>query len=111
MTLAAIANPLLSISSFSVPGPAPSESFPYQDRLTQDYTLYWNFNTTHITFEMVVRTNGNFLSYIESCHSISILNFVFFNIIIIIVIISDIVIIIIIIKRIKMAITIIIIQS
>ena len=51
-------NSFISTCSLSTPGPAPSESFPYQDRLTQNYTLYWNFNTTHITFEMVVRTNG-----------------------------------------------------
>ncbi|KAK3792767.1 hypothetical protein RRG08_023100 [Elysia crispata] len=39
-------------------GPVPSESFPFQDHLNDDFTLYWNFNSTHITFEMVVKTNG-----------------------------------------------------
>ncbi|GFO49022.1 DBH-like monooxygenase protein 1 [Plakobranchus ocellatus] len=39
-------------------GPAPSELFQFHDWLTEDYTLYWNFNDTHITLEMVVKTNG-----------------------------------------------------
>ncbi|KAK3764734.1 hypothetical protein RRG08_042044 [Elysia crispata] len=39
-------------------GPPPSESFPYHDQLTKDYTLYWNSNSTHIKLEMVVKTNG-----------------------------------------------------
>ncbi|RUS69044.1 hypothetical protein EGW08_023195 [Elysia chlorotica] len=47
-----------STSSLHNHGPAPSESFPFQEHLNDDFTLYWNFNTTHITFEMVVKTNG-----------------------------------------------------
>ncbi|KAK3762286.1 hypothetical protein RRG08_037936 [Elysia crispata] len=39
-------------------GPGPSEKFPYQEQLSEDYMLYWDFNTTHITFEVIVRTNG-----------------------------------------------------
>lgn len=39
-------------------GPEPSERFRYQEQLSEDYTLYWNFNATHITFEVVVKTNG-----------------------------------------------------
>ncbi|KAK3781429.1 hypothetical protein RRG08_019055 [Elysia crispata] len=45
-------------TSGTVTGPGPSESLPYHDQLTDDYTLYWNFNNTHIILEMVVKTNG-----------------------------------------------------
>ncbi|GFO17707.1 DBH-like monooxygenase protein 1 [Plakobranchus ocellatus] len=50
--------PTISSPGATAKGPPPSESFPYEDQLSDDYTLYWKFNNTHITFEMVVRTNG-----------------------------------------------------
>ncbi|GFR62530.1 DBH-like monooxygenase protein 1-like protein [Elysia marginata] len=49
----------LQDKTFLSQGPAPSENFTFRERLTDDYTLYWDFNDTHITFEVVVKTKGN----------------------------------------------------
>ncbi|KAK3088535.1 hypothetical protein FSP39_020262 [Pinctada imbricata] len=40
--------------------PKPTEAFPYMEQLDHDgkYILFWKFNSTHITFEVHVRTHG-----------------------------------------------------
>ncbi|RUS81877.1 hypothetical protein EGW08_010347 [Elysia chlorotica] len=47
-----------STTSGTIAGPPPSGNLPYHQKLTDDYTLYWDFNTSHITLEVVVKTNG-----------------------------------------------------
>jgi len=36
----------------------PQQDFPYHAQLSPDFTLYWSFNSTHITFNTVVNTSG-----------------------------------------------------
>ena len=50
-------------------GPGPSEKFPYQEQLSEDVMLYWDFNTTYITFEVIVKTNGKFTFFHHHQHN------------------------------------------
>ncbi|CAL1540453.1 unnamed protein product [Lymnaea stagnalis] len=45
-------------TSASDDGELSVNEFPYQEVLNEDYTLYWNFNSTHIIFKSVVKTKG-----------------------------------------------------
>ena len=52
-------------SVVQIPGVTTTETFTNSKILDAagNYILFWNFNDTHITFEVHVRTKGNTLSY------------------------------------------------
>ena len=46
------------MSSAQIPGVRPTESFKHSAVLDKNYTLFWNYNDTHVTFEAHVKTKG-----------------------------------------------------
>ena len=50
----------LTAGSVSIPGIVTTENYTHDSILDKDqnYVLFWKFNTTHVTFEVHVKTRG-----------------------------------------------------
>ena len=46
------------VASAPIPGVRPTENFNHSVVLDKNYALFWNYNDTHVTFEVHVKTRG-----------------------------------------------------
>lgn len=54
--------------------PLPNENFSHHVQLDDNYQLHWDFNATHIIFEINVKTNGEYHNWM-SCSDVITLHF------------------------------------
>ena len=46
------------VDSAPISGVRPTENFNHSVALDKNYALFWNYNDTHVTFEVHVKTRG-----------------------------------------------------